>query len=101
MKSFGYLVNSEIDEVIQEHQEDMTDDEGKIVGKAPVIDDATYIINISNGTTQASFTQEEFEALQQQSRANIDGAILLQSQKNKKEPVSAATPTGSGLNLKK
>lgn len=95
LKSFGYLVHPEVDKILQSHQEDMIDDEGKLIGKASVIDDATYIINISNGITQAFFTQEEFKALQQQNRANIDGAILLQSQKNKKEPPSAATENDS------
>ncbi len=52
-------------------------------------------VEIKNNSVKATFTQEEFKALQQQSRANIDGAILLQSQKNKKEPPSAATENDS------
>lgn len=46
-------------------------------------------VEIKNKSVKATFTQEEFAALQKQNKASIDGAILLQSMK--KEPPSAAT----------
>ncbi len=94
LKSLGYFVKIETDEVNQSHQEDVFDG-GNQIGKATVIDDETYTVTISNEKTSATFIQKEFEALQHQNKANIDGAILLQSQKNKNESSSAATENDS------
>lgn len=92
LKSLGYLVDSE---VTKWHYEDVIEN-GVIVGQGQVEDESYIIVNSKNNSVKATFTQEEFKALQQQSRANIEGAILLQSQKNKKEkPSSAATDNGS------
>ena len=52
-------------------------------------------ITIQNQTCKATFTEEEFSILQGQNKELITGMILLQSQKNKKEPSSAATDNGS------
>ena len=52
-------------------------------------------ITVQNKTCEATFTEEEFTALQNKNKESLDGAILLQSQKNKKEPSSAATDNGS------
>lgn len=95
LKSIGYAYCSDIDKVVDSHIEDVIDDNGIVIGQTQVIDDAEYSIILSKDGITSVFTQEEFKALQQQSRANIEGAILLQSQKNKKEPSSAATDNGS------
>lgn len=52
-------------------------------------------ITVQNQTCKATFTEEEFSILQGQNKELITGMILLQSQKNKKEPSSAATDNGS------
>lgn len=52
-------------------------------------------ITVQNQTCKASFTENEFSYLQGQNKELITGMILLQSQKNKKEPSSAATDNGS------
>lgn len=91
LESLGYLVNWE---VTKWHQEDVVEN-GVVVGQSSVEDDGYYIVTFPNSTTQATFTQEEFEVLQKQNKANIDGAILLQSQINKEKPSSAATDNGS------
>lgn len=95
LKSIGYAYCSDIDKIVDSHIEDVIDDNGIVIGQTQVIDDAEYSIILSKDGITSVFTQEEFKALQQQSRANIEGAILLQSQKNKKEPSSAATDNGS------
>lgn len=61
-----------------------------------LIKDDQTSVELKNNSVKAIFTQEEFKALQQQSRANIEGAILLQSQKNKKESPSGKADSGSG-----
>ncbi len=94
VKSLGYVV-TEISEpclipeeqVLKQFKEELND-EHCLCGE-------TFSVIVSNKDVKAIFTQEEFEALQMQNKANIDGAILLQSQKNKKEPSSAATDNGS------
>lgn len=53
------------------------------------------IITVQNQSCKAVFTEEEFGILQGQNKELITGMILLQSQKNKKEPSSAATDNGS------
>ncbi len=96
LESIGYGYCSDIDKVVDSHIEDVIDDNGIVIGQTQVIDDAIYSITLSKDGITSVFTEEEFKALQQQSRANIDGAILLQSQKNKKEkPSSAETDNGS------
>lgn len=52
-------------------------------------------ITVQNQTCKAIFTEEEFHILQGQNKELITGMILLQSQKNKKEPPSDKTESGS------
>lgn len=58
-------------------------------------DGAETEITVQNQSFKAVFTEEEFSILQGQNKELITGMILLQSQKNKKEPSSAATDNGS------
>lgn len=62
----------------------------------PIAEDGTETeITVQNQTCKAVFTEEEFSILQGQNKELITGMILLQSQKSKKEPSSAATDNGS------
>ena len=62
----------------------------------PIAEDgAETEITVQNQSCKAVFTEEEFSILQGQNKELITGMILLQSQKNKKEPSSAATDNGS------
>ncbi len=91
LKSLGYSVDSE---VIKWHYEDVIEN-GVIVGQGQVEDESCIIVNSKSSNVKATFTEEEFQALQDKNKETLEGAILLQSQKNKKEPSSAATDNGS------
>lgn len=95
LESIGYVYHSDTDKVIDSHIEDVIDDNGIVVGQTRVIDDAIYSITLSKDGVTSVFTEKEFQALQDKNKESLEGAILLQSQKNKKEPSSAATDNGS------
>lgn len=95
LESIGYGYCSDIDKVVDSHIEDVIDDNGIVIGQTQVIDDAEYSITLSKDGITSVFTEEEFQSLQNRSKESLEGAILLQSQKNKKEPSSAATNNGS------
>lgn len=94
VKSLGYAV-TEISEPCLIPEELVPDEFKEELNGEHCLCGESYSVIVSNKDVKAVFTQEEFEALQKQNKANIDGAILLQSQKNKKEPSSAATDNGS------
>jgi len=95
LKSLGYVYSTEIDEVLDSYEQDETDSDGNTVGNSTVIEKATYISTLSKDGITANFTQEEFEALQDRNKENIEFEVFKQCQKNKKEPPSAATENGS------
>lgn len=57
--------------------------------------ETSYEAELQKDGVIAEFTEEEFEVLQNRSKESIEGMILLQSHKNKKEPPSAATEDDS------
>ncbi|MCK9479185.1 MAG: helix-turn-helix domain-containing protein [Firmicutes bacterium] len=57
--------------------------------------ETSYSVEIQNNGVTAEFVQSEFEALQEKNKESLEGLILVQSQKNKKEPPSAITENGS------
>ncbi len=59
--------------------------------------ETSCVYEVQSKDYTAEFTQEEFESLQNRNKDAIEGMILLQCQKNKKEPPSAATENGSGV----
>ena len=79
LKSLEYTYDCQIDEILDSYEQEEYD--GSTLSK--------------DGIT-ATFTQEEFETLQNRSKESIEGMILLQYHKNKKEPPSAVTENGSG-----
>lgn len=91
LKSLGYSVDSE---VTKWHYEDVIEN-GVIIGQGQVEDESCIIVSSKSSNVKATFTDEEFQALQDKNKETLEGAILLQSQKNKKEPSSAATDNGS------
>ncbi len=95
LKSIGYSYKTETPKILESHIENMIDDNGNVVGQDTVIDDEMCNIILSINGVDTIFTKEEFDELQEKSKENIEGAILLQNHKNKKEPSSAATDNGS------
>lgn len=63
--------------------------------KTEPISETEMEITVQNQTCVVTFTEEEFTSLKEKNKELITGMILLQSQKNKKEPSSAATDNGS------
>lgn len=95
LESIGYLYHSNIDELNDSYEKDEKDDNGNIAGHSTIIEDAIYSITLSKDGITSIFTEEEFKALQDKNKEALEGAILLQSQKNKKEPPSDKTESGS------
>ncbi|MDD4164915.1 MAG: helix-turn-helix transcriptional regulator [Eubacteriales bacterium] len=96
LKSLEYTYDCQIDEILDSYEQEEYDGSGNVIGHSTVIEDATYISTLSKDGITATFTQEEFETLQNRSKESIEGMILLQYHKNKKEPPSAVTENGSG-----
>lgn len=95
LKSLGYFHSYDPVEILESHIEDVTDDSGTVIGQTQVIDKEIVNHLLSKDGITSVFTEEEFTALQDKNKESLEGAILLQSQKNKKEPSSAATDNGS------
>lgn len=64
LSKLGYRMDTEYDEVLESHVEDMTDESGKVVGRSKVVDDATFLITVKKNRLTATFTESEFNELQ-------------------------------------
>lgn len=64
LSKLGYRMDTEYDEVLESHVEDMADESGKIIGKSKVVDDATFLITVKRNRLTATFTETEFDELQ-------------------------------------
>lgn len=91
LKSLGYEYKCNVMEILDSSVQDEFDESGNIIGRSTVIEDAIYSFSLTKEDVTTTFSQEEFEILQNKCNENIDGLVLLQNQKNKKESSSAAT----------
>jgi len=63
LSKLGYRMDTDYDEVLESHDEDMTEG-GKVVGRSKVVDDATFLVTIKKNRLTATFTETEFDELQ-------------------------------------
>ena len=93
IKSLGYAYKCNETKIHNAYIKDEVDDNGNIIGRSNVIEEADYLFSLSKNGITAVFTEEEFKALQEKNKESLEGAILLQHQKNQQQQkqVSAAT----------
>lgn len=61
LKSLGYVIDMDYDEIIKSHTEDMTDESGNIIGQSKIVDEATYLYHLTKDGKKTTFTDIEFD----------------------------------------
>lgn len=72
LKSLGYVIDIDYDEIKEFHMEDETDERGNIIGQSKVIDDATYLYHLTKDGKKTTFTDAEFDSFQKEIENSVN-----------------------------
>lgn len=72
LKSLGYVIDIDYDEIKESHMEDATDESGNVIGHVKVVDEATHLYHLTKEGKKTTFTESEFNSFQREIENSVN-----------------------------
>lgn len=72
LKSLGYVIDIDYDEIQKFHMEEVADNIGNKIGHVKVVDEATHLYHLTKDGKKTTFTENEFNSFQKEIENSVN-----------------------------